>query len=268
VARFTFTQKFGATPQADDYNSIVDDFTEYINTTKLVADNVADESIRFRHLKRAPTILLFKDCGNQIWSAHASLETRGRSGSWELYRDSATDALNSLQVEYSADEDAPATELVEFTLWYFPYSISEASEVAPAIRVGGVWTPLLEHRRAAGLSVGFYTDGWQAPYTPTPTSHLHHPFLQFAPSGYTGTGTGEYDRQGTVAYGGPVVCTLTLGKGGIGGNALKDIEAYGMMIKHDLSLDNNAPVTHGDGRKRSVCSKYDRLYLSLVARDN
>ena len=270
MGRFRFTQKFGATPKAEDYNSIVDDFTTYINTTKLSADNISDESIRFRHLKRAPTILLFKDCGNEIWSSHSSLETRGLGGSWELYRDKATDVLNTLQLEYSADEDSPSTELVEFTLWYYPYSIAHSSEIAPAIKVGGSWTPLIEHRRAAGVGIGFYTDKWQAPYSPTPnsTAHLHHPFLQFAPSGYTGTGVGDTDRQGTIAYGGPIVCTITLGKNGIGGNALKDIQAYGMMIKHNLSLNNNAPADHNSGRKRSVCSKYDRLYLSLVARDN
>lgn len=258
--RFTFTQKFGSTPSESDYNTIKDDFLDYINTVKLDKNNLEDESIRFRHLKRSPAILLFKDCGNDIWSAHSSLYSVGTSGSWELFKNSATEADNVCQIEYALNGDEPGTTLVEFTFWYYPYSFAHTSEVAPGMKVSGVWTPLVEHRRSSGIGVGFYTEYEQLPYTPNP-SFTVHPFLQYATVG--NTGSGEYDRQGTASYGGPIICTVTLSK-----SDLANVEAFGMMVKHDLALDSIPSPPKGYAYKRSRCSVYDRLFLSLVARDN
>lgn len=260
--RFTFTQKFGSVPSEDEYNAIKDDFLAYINTSKLNADNIDDESIRFRHLSSPPTASLFKDCGNDIWNADSSITSIGRSGTWDLYKDTSAISTNTLQVDYSTDSDSPGTELVEFTLWYYPYSIAMTSEVAPATKISGTWTPMVEHRRAAGIGVGFYTPYEQLPYRPGPSSSTH-PFVQYAPQ--TFTGTGDYDRAGTVAYGGPIICTVTLSK-----TDLSNVESFGMMVKHDTSLDypTSAPSTHNLARKVSKCSVYDRLFLSLVIRDN
>ena len=260
--RFTFTQKFGSVPSDDEYNAIKDDFLTYINTSKLNADNLSDESIRFRHLSSPPVVSLFKDCGSAIWNAYSSITDIGRSGVWELYRDTSVIANNTLQLDYSTDSDSPGTELVEFTLWYYPYSIAMPSEVAPAIKISGTWQAMVEHRRAAGIGIGFYTPYEQLPYTPNPSSSTH-PFVQYAPQ--TSTGTGNYDRAGTVAYGGPIICTVTLSK-----LDLANVESLGMMVKHDTSFDypTSVPSTWNLARKVSECSVYDRLFLSLVARDN
>jgi hypothetical protein len=260
--RFTFTQKFGSTPSEDEYNSVKDDFLTYINTSKLSADNVADESIRFRHLSSVPVVSLFKDCGSAIWTAE-SMTTIGRSGSWDLYRDTAVIANNTLQLDHSTDSDSPGTELVEFTLWYYPYSIAMGSEVAPAIKVSGAWQAMVEHRRSAGIGIGFYTPYEQLPYSGSFLSVATHPFIQYAPQSFTGRA--DLDRAGTVAYGGPIICTVTLSKAD-----LANVESFGMMVKHDTSLDYvlSAPSLKGVARKNSFCSVYDRLFLSLVARDN
>tara|TARA_R110002110_G_scaffold30777_6_gene108897 strand:- start:319 stop:1089 length:771 start_codon:yes stop_codon:yes gene_type:complete len=255
--RFTFTQKFGARPSSEDYNTVKDDFLDYINTSKLTKDNVGDESIRFRHLKQSPTVMLFKDCGNAIWSAGAAISSIGLVGAWELYKDAV---VNTLQLVYSVNSDAPGTDLVEFTLWYYPYSFSYLSEVAPAIKVSGTWTPMIEHARPAGVGVGFYTEYEQLPYS---LSHIPrvHPMLQYSPS--ITFGSGQIDRLGTVGYGGPIVCTVTMKK-----SELADVEAFGMMVKHNLDHDTLIPASEGIAKKESKCSVYDRLYLSLVARDN
>lgn len=268
MARFTFTRKFGEAPTTDAYNSIVDDFANYINTDKLTKANLADESIRFRHLARSPAIVLHKDCSNDIWttaSGSAGLRGIGRSGSFELFD---TDP-SSCYLEYTCDADAPDVDLVEFTFWYYPYSISAWSEVCPAIRIAstGTWHALADYRRPAGIGVGFYTDRWQAPYN-AEVGDKGNKFM-LAPVGGS-TFLGEADRLGTVAYGGPIICSITIPKEGIGGYTLRQIDRFGMMIKHSTSEDDigTGAFTTRRGAKRSMCSNFDRLYLTLIARDN
>lgn len=257
MSRFTFSQRLGPTPSEGSYNGIAEDFKKYINSTKLSQDNISDESIRFRHLKRSPVIMIFKDCGNAVWNSAAPAEL-GRAGAWDLYRDTNAEADNTLEVTYAHSTDAPGGDLVEFTTWYYPYSMSARSEVVPAVYRDSAWVPLIEHRRPAGIGVGFYGKLEQPMYNPTGLSR--HPFLQF---GITyNTGVGSYDRPGTASLGGPVICTITMKR-----KDLVGVTKFGMMIKMDTSQDQT-PAPSGLAYRDSRWSKYDRLYLSLVVRDN
>ena len=262
MPRFTFSQRLGSKPSEDSYNSIRDDFRAYINSDKLTADNLSDESIRFRHLKKSPVIFMFKDCGNAIWSRSSS-PGMGAGGAWTLYRDTIFESDNTLEIEYSIEGDEPGVDLVEFTIWYYPYSFSSNSEVAPAVYRSGAWVPLVEHRRAAGIGVGFQADGEQRPYDPNPSdATVFHPFLQYS-STLTKTGVGSYDRPHTASYGGPVICTVLLSK-----EDLANVTKLGMMFKLNTSKDVGFPADLGYGKHVTQSSRYDRLYLSVVARDN
>lgn len=273
MSRFTFTQKLGDTPSSSEYNIVKDDFLTYINTTKLDQDNLEDEAIRFRHLRRAPVIALFKDCGNAIWASDDRINMLGRTlsagattGDWDLFRDKFDEADNTCQLEYNAAVDVADTVVLEFTFWYYPYSIYAASEVAPAVRIKatGSWIALTEHRRAAGVGIGFYTVTEQVPYDPDP-SWRNHPFTQFeTPPSFS---VGEIDRPGTVAYGGPIICTVGFDKDGASGYRLDQIDAFGMMVSHNTSRDT-ALILEEASVAISQCSKYDRLFLTLIARDN
>ena len=303
MPRFTFSKKFGDTPSAQDYNDIKDDFLDFINTTKLDRDNLQDESIRFRHLRKAPVLLLWKDCGNEIWSADNDiLRGLGRAVAlpvltttwgafeteWDLYKNTNLDASNTLQLEYSVDEDSPNVNLVEFCFYYYPYSISSNSQVAPAYFKDGEWVPIVEHRRYAGMAVGHYAPGDTVPYDVG--QHVYpggvgsrplvkpHPYImsmnfgEAAPhptSVAISTGVGDYDRLGTFAYGGPIVCSVLFKREDLDG-----VTKFGMMVKHDLSQDEAGDKTsYSSGAVYnyefySVCSVFDRLFMWLVARDN
>ena len=120
------------------------------------------------------------------------------------------------------------------------------------------WVPLVEQKRPAGIGVGFY-GGLEQPML-HPDGVAAHPFLQYGP--IITVGVGSYDRPGTAAYGGPIICTVTMKRAELVG-----VTKFGMMIKVDVGQDqkDGAP---GYGYRESRWSKYDRLYLSLVARDN
>ena len=273
MARFKFTQKFGATPSSTDYNTVVSDFTSYIDG-KLNKDNFQDESIRFRHLDSPATRIAFKDCSDDIWSADSSLSAVGRAGpffgTWQHYSDKSVSANSNCVVKNVAVSDLPGVDLVEFTLWYFPYSIYSESLIAPGIRIKatGSWVELTDHERPAGIAVGFYTESEQTPYNHDPTVMPKHPMLTDR-TPYR-TGVGRQDRLRTIAYGGPIICTITVPKSGVtaGGTtyALEDIDAFGMMVKHNKSADLLKSLDKDVGVRTSMCSPYDRLYLSLIAR--
>ena len=96
MPRFTFSQRLESQPSEDSYNQIIEDFENFINTTKLDKDNLNNQAVRFRHLSSPPTVSLFADCGDFIWSTSTSynLATTGRSGSFELFKDNASDSGN------------------------------------------------------------------------------------------------------------------------------------------------------------------------------
>ena len=75
-------------------------------------------------------------------------------------------SANPLELTHSVDTDAPGGDLVEFTTWFYPYSMSARCEVAPAVYRDGAWVPLIEHRRAVGIGSGFYGKLEQRPYRP------------------------------------------------------------------------------------------------------
>tara|TARA_R110000787_G_scaffold135191_1_gene247500 strand:- start:1502 stop:1717 length:216 start_codon:yes stop_codon:yes gene_type:complete len=70
------------------------------------------------------------------------------------------------------------------------------------------------------------------------------------------------DRPGTASVGGAVICTVTLKRVDLIG-----VTKFGMMMKLDPSQDETAPPS-GYGYHDTRWSKYDHLYLMLVARDN
>ena len=263
MPRFTFSQRLGSKPSEASYNSIRDDFRAYINSDKLTSDNLSDESIRFRHLKKPPVILMFKDCGNAIWSRGAVSGLGTGGAGWTLYRDTPSESDNTLEIEYSIDGDEPGVDLVEFTIWYYPYSFSSNSEVAPAVYRSGAWVPLVDYRRPAGIGIGFQADGEQRPYTSNPSDGLvFHPFLPYS-STLSKTGVGSYDRPHTASYGGPVICTVLLSK-----QDLANVTKLGMMFNLNASKNRVYSADLSYGLHVTQTSRYDRLYLSVVARDN
>ena len=129
----------------------------------------------------------------------------------------------------------------------------------------GAWTAIETESRHAGIGVGFYTVFEQPPYDPdVENSDIYHPFLQSAPT--SSTGVAQYDRPGTVGYGGPILCTASFKKSDI-----EDVDAFGMMFKNDDTEDYWSTYPSGSeggaAYKRSRASRLDRLFLMLVARD-
>lgn len=285
MPRFTFTQRLESSPSEDSYNQIIEDFQNFINVTKLDKDNLNNQAVRFRHLSGHPTISLFKDCGDDIWNCPADIELQGRPGtSFELFRDQSAEANTNCLVEYTPNSDivSDGGPIVEFTFWYYPYSINHNSVVCPAVRdiSSGNWHAINAYSRYAGIGVGFYTGREQPPYNPdhddtpgmsTQRAQGTHPFLAYS-SLTLFTGDGRLDRLGTVAYGGPIICTMGLSNQSLVdsiGLKLTDIDGYGMMIKHDRSEDDESnPQVFGRAIRTSKCSRFDRLYLHLVARGN
>lgn len=260
-SRFKFSKDFSDEPLSDDYNSIRSDFLRYINVSKLTDDNVDSESIRFRHLKKSPTVLKFKDLSDSIWSSTAAvMSSIGKAGSYDLLRNSALIADNTLQINHRSPETSQSGNLIQFSFWYYPYSLSNASSVAPGIKVDGSWIALTGYKRRCGVGVGFYAEHDQNPYRNNPSFRIH-PYLQ--QTSYLNTGVGSYDRLGSVAYGGPVISTVTIPKSGISGYRLSEISAFGVMVKVDSREDSI-----GTRKRVSECTIYDRLFMSLVSRDD
>ena len=266
MPRFTFSQRLGSKPSESDYNTIKDDFLDYVNSTKFTKDNLRDETIRFRHMARPPTLMLFKDCGDAIWNGNES-HFFAYDDTWNLYSDSSSTASNTLQLDFELPAGAPGDqELVEFSFWYYPYSVSDSIKVAPALRNKntGNWTRIADQSRFAGMAVGFWSGQEQPPYDPSRNGVVRHPYLIAAPTSITGVGS--YDRPGTVGYGGPIICTVSLKKGD-----LVNVDAFGMMFKNNHTRDTwtiTKNILGGPfGHVRSRPSRLDRLYLMLVARD-
>mgnify|MGYP003639919811 FL=1 len=260
--RFTFSRKFGDSPSETDYNVIRKDFNTYINSEKMGPDNVEGEAVRFRHLKQSQSIAKFKDCGNLIWSStNTIMNGLSPSDSYEIYRNTSAEADNDCQILHNSPEGADDGDLLQYSFWYYPYSLSSTTRVAPGIRIKatGAWVALTSHERRLGVGIGFFNMFEQNPYRHNPDFRIH-PYLYSSTT--PNTGAGSTDRLGTVAYGGPVICTVTIPKSGISGYKLKEIDAFGMMVRVDKRVD----AAHGN--RMAACSVYDRLFLSLVSRDN
>ena len=289
MAKFKFSTRLDPkVASAEEYNAIKDDFNSYISLDHdLSQDNVEDESIRFRHLSAPATKILWKDCSDTIWSGSATIlndlgrdSPSGGFGEWEFY-DTVVGGTPNCALLYSLPLGVPVdnVDLLEFTLWYFPYSICADSEVAPAIRYAGSWNTLQKHKRKVGMGTGFYTYTDQVPYKVDNTSATtYHPFLSGLDSADKRTGSGYKDRSGTVGYGGPIICTIKLPKTGFGktatfgGYALENIDAFGMAIRHRVDNDRAGAVAEVGMQhenyttQESKCSMFDRLFLSLVIR--
>ena len=278
MARFTFTSKFGATPSSTDYNTIVSDFESYINTDKLTKDNLSDESIRFRHLEKNPTRLTFKDCTELLFNAHSSLFDLGRSGGYAIIKDTSAIADNRCILEYAFPEDeygrlAITGKSLEYTIWYYPYSVYEHTKIAPAVYNSATssWVVLTNHERYAGAAIGYYTQWEQAPYVVNNPSKPNNAMTYY--SSKPQFERFSKDLPGTVAFGGPIICTLTFGKNGVGGVAAEDITKFGVAIQHDTSRDVTSVGSSyyerlWNGRHESRCTRYDKLFLSLVTRNH
>ena len=284
MPRFTFTRGLSNNPSSEDYNQIVTDFKDFIHTTKLSEENLENKSVRYRHIVSPPTILLAKDCSEEIWNADADFkfENIGRYDEYGLYRDTKERVDTRLKIDYTGRDDSIGGHpLLEFNIWYYPYTIHSKSKIAPGIRIAatGEWVAVPAFAKHAGAVVGFHTKYSQPAYTGSrlnvPGESLYkmrgkHPFFtEEIPYGTGGSATGEarFDRLGTVAYGGPIICTMSLGKAGIGGYKLDEIDAYGMMIKHDRTLDSYVGGYRDQALRNSRVSRHDRLFLSLVVRE-
>ena len=279
MARFTFTSKFGATPSSTDYNSIVSDFETYINTDRLTKDNLADESIRFRHFEQNPTRLAFKDCTELLFNAHSNLYNIGRSGGWGIISDTNAAPTNGCILEYAFPEDdygrltVTTGKSLEYTIWYYPYSVYEHTKIAPAVynTATGTWVMLSNHERYAGATIGYYTQWEQAPYVVNNPDKPKNAMSYY--SSKPRFDQFSKDLPGTVAFGGPIICTLTFGKSGVGGVSIEDIGKFGVAIQHDTSRDvtsvgSSFVESTWNGRHESRCTRFDKLFLSLVTRNH
>jgi hypothetical protein len=259
--RFKIARSFGDSPSSEDYDEIRKSFNAYlrdgVGAGVMTGNNVDGESIRFRHLKSNPTKARFKDCSNFIWSATTSTIGSLGDDTYSIFRDTALVADNNCQIDYSPPSAFESGNLLQFSFWYYPYSLSSRCLVAPGIKVGGSWIALTDYERRVGVGCGFYSQFDGNPYSSEPGFRIH-PYLQ--QTSYLKTGVGSYDRLGTVAYGGPVICTVTIPSSGISGYDITSISAFGMMVKRDVS--NIFP------RAVPKCTVYDRLFLSLITRDN
>jgi len=149
-----------------------------------------------------------------------------------------------------------------------------------------VWHVMTGYARRIGSGAGFYGGLESNPYD-VDRSYIAHPYNStFVAEALPGS----IGRPGTVAYGGPVSCTITVPKEGLyhsgeasevhlnvgyGETTIKpsDILGYGMAVRIPFasavpSGDEYALDYVGSVRMYSACSTFDRLFLSLVTRDS
>lgn len=311
MSRFSFSQKFGSRPSTADYSAIKKDFEDYLNTGSLTKDNLESESIRFRHLAESPVGLKFKDCSDAIWASTSSwMNLLGKNSSggfddWEIYSD--TDHLgsgagyydNNCYIKHESPANAPDGNVLQFTFWYYPYQLHSVCRVAPAIlsiresTVDGVpraltWSVMTGHARRIGSGAGFFAGLESNPYS-YDRDRIVNPIDNWTITPSKASRTRETECLGTVAYGGPVSCTITIPKEGLYHNGesgnmhlsssykpthLKpeDIVGYGMAVRIPRSSavpsgDEYSVDYDGSLRMISACTTYDRLFMSLVTKD-
>tara|TARA_R100001082_G_scaffold110983_1_gene92709 strand:+ start:1280 stop:2269 length:990 start_codon:yes stop_codon:yes gene_type:complete len=303
--RFSFTKKLGPKPSSAEYNSLLDDFTAYLDSSSvgggITRHNLEAESIRFRHLEENPVRVKFKDCSESIWKATPANLTRTcynpsgayktPQGRWDLFSNSstrfgahATDGVfHDLMIRHNVDPDEPLDrDLAQISLWYYPYQLHQEVAVCPAVLTKGIigadqyhWHPLSQHRRRLGIGVGFYGELEAVPYDVNRDGGIVHP--------YANVGSGTVDpsvlpasvtRPGTAAHGGPVICTATLPRDGIllpshtkhyDGSS---IDAYTVNLSDIIGFGMMVkifPESQND-HQTSRCSVYDRLFINLVTR--
>lgn len=291
MARFTFSrQLFKQQPNKRHYNEVLNDFKRVVNGGRLTSDNVEDGAIRFRHLKGSTSILLYKDCSDDIFeygspdSPVVNMGFIGRTGDFDIYRTGDTDALNTAKLWYtptSPNDD----KVIDFTIEYYPYNGSALTEICPAIQLAGTttWIKLTDYSKKLGILAGQSTTYDHTPYAPLSNEYPNHPVLVNLSAATRKTGNPRTDRLHSGAVPQCVRLNLQIGKEVTNDGTTHpaaNIQAYGMAIKHDLSTDvpdgwKLSPTGLWDGiiapvvdyvRFRSSCSRFDHLNLILVAR--
>jgi hypothetical protein len=286
MARFTFSrQLFKQQPNKRHYNEVINDFKRVVNGGRLTADNLEDEAIRFRHLKGPTSILLYKDCADDIFRFGSGTVTAlaprlthiGRFGSFDIYKTGETDALNTAKLWYTPPSPNDA-KIIDFTIEYYPYNGSPHTEICPAIQpVGSTgWIALTDYSKKLGLIAGQSSVLDYTPYKALSDQYPHHPVLTSLGVATRSTGNPRTDKLHTGAIPQCVRLNMQIGKeiSNDGSTYRTDeIQAYGMAIRHDVATDVEPHVQSSliDGYAdyvhfRSSCSRFDHLNLIIVAR--
>ena len=299
MSKFTFSrQLFKQHPNKRHYNEVINDFKRVINGSRLTSDNVRDEAISFRHLKGPTSLLMYKDCTDDIWDYGNEDSGNpdnffkvGRSG-WSVYRTGDSDAENKSKLYYTAPPLESGLKVLDFTIEYWPYNAGPNTEITIAIQKKGTlaWTICEKFSKKCGILAGQSSAYDHPPYKPLNyfTNAVYHPCLALL-SGTGGesnkhTGRSRTDRLHTGAVPHCVRINAQIGKtidAGVGSAVdlvkTEDIQAYAMAIKHDTSMDKH-PNLMDSGytlwtsevrdftRFVSQCSRFDHLNLIMVAR--
>jgi len=278
MARFKFSKRILVDkPNSGDINQINKDFETFLDS-KLSNDNVKDESIRFRHLLKPASMLLYKDCSEDLFNygctptsaEDTELNLIGRTPGFDIIKTAAAEADNTAKIWFRHSGSAPSLsdKLLEVTMIYHPYSASAKSQVAPAYQLKGSssWVVMTDYAKYIGLKAGKSGKLDCQPYSPV-HAYPFHPCLQWLPTvNDRKTGRPRTDVLSSVAFGAGVTINFQLSNDGIDGNKLEAIQAFGLAIDHDKDNDIEEPGTPQVYFK-SQCTRYDKLILMIAARD-
>tara|TARA_R100001594_G_scaffold45507_1_gene78417 strand:- start:1688 stop:2596 length:909 start_codon:yes stop_codon:yes gene_type:complete len=300
MPRFKFSQRIlNKFPNKSDINQINDDFETYINDTGIPTENVSDESIRFRHLVEAPTVLLYSEAGEAIYNAG----TIGAPGSITSFYGASSASFIPYRTVHLSDSLADATvapfsysgsiasgKVLEITIVYYPYNQCPKTEVCIMYHISGepedTWHAMEASARTIGMKAGWSGLFDITPFNPGRGLSLEQGFYRHRhpvlgrlsmTSVYNKTGVRKHDVSKCVAHGGRVVLQRQIGTEGINGVSLSKIDGFRMGIKADLtkfsfSAGDVMPdipivqVAGAPGDLKGSNSPYDDYTIMLLSR--
>tara|TARA_R110002051_G_scaffold240722_1_gene301154 strand:- start:1926 stop:2786 length:861 start_codon:yes stop_codon:yes gene_type:complete len=285
MARFKFSKRIlEDKPNSSDINQINSDFEDFFND-KLNNENIKDESIRFRHLLKPASMMLYKDCSEDLFtygcyptSAEGTgLNQIGRTGvTFDMIKTANTEADNTAKIYFKHDGVMPSQDgkLFEVTMMYHPYSASARSRVAPAFqdKLSGNWVVMSDFEKYIGIKAGRSGEFDCQPYGPV-HPYPYHPCLGWLPTASKRkTGNPRTDMLASVAFGAGVTINFQVGPEGISHgdgllHPLQNIQAFGLAINHDRDNDIGIPGIPAQIYFKSQCTRYDKLIFFIIARD-
>ena len=179
MSRFKFSERILTKfPNKSDMNSIKDDFESYINDSKIPADNVSDESVRFRHLAKSPTIIVYRNPVQEIYEAGTvgspgstsqfySRTTTGFKPYRTVYPDSTDDKC---ALKFNYEGSGVSGKVIELTIIYKPYNIHPKTQVCIMYHIKGAdeddWVAIEATKKSIGMKAGFSSPWDMTPYNP------------------------------------------------------------------------------------------------------
>ena len=206
MSKFTFSrQLFKQHPNKRHYNEVINDFKSVVNGGKITSENLRDESISFRHLKGPTSILLYKDCADDIFrfgngSTSHLLALIGQTA-YGVYKTGETDSLNTAKLWYTPEDPEGGVKIADFTIEYYPYNAGPRTKIAPCFqRVGSEgWVVMDQFEKRCGIVAGQSAIHDVTPYKPTKDRYPVHPVLSRLSSTNNSTGRPRTDKLHTGA---------------------------------------------------------------------